>query len=429
MKILNRLFVLGVAVMVCCSSLCAGQASSGSAWTIGEPIVTYWAGPGTFTPVNDETAAQLRAGGWNLAWAKQPEDLDVYDHNGLRAMYMINMPDVDDPAQRSALEETVDRVRNHPAMYAYYIVDEPGTGAFSKLGKLCAWLHQHDPAHLAYINLLPTYATDKQLQVSDDSAERARVGSPQDFAGIHTDDKTALRYRQYLRQFIETVHPQLISYDHYHFLRSGDGPQYFLNLSLVRAAALAAHVPFLNIIQACNSPAEGWREPNEAERSWLTYTSLAYGAQGIAHFRYDTGLWQDAKNTTIPLAHYWATSRTNRSFTAIATELQPLTSLGAYHCGTVPLGGAPLPPDSIFAPETTKEDILLGLFGKQQQAATHAIVVNLNTKSSTTVTLRTPGPTEAFHAPTRQWRAMAGDNKITLSLAPGTGKLLRLSQE
>jgi hypothetical protein len=32
-----------------------------------------------------------------------------------------------------------------------------------------------------------------------------------------------LRYREHLRQFIATVQPDLLSYDHYHFLKEPDG--------------------------------------------------------------------------------------------------------------------------------------------------------------------------------------------------------------
>lgn len=424
---LNKIyFVAMCAIPAISGALSLGaQAKPDARWKIGAPIITYWAGPGSKTAVDERSVAQLRAGGWNLGWAKSAGDLDLYDRQGMRAMLEIGTPDVDDPTQEKALNALIEGVRRHPALYAYYLVDEPGVGAFPKLGKLVAWLRQHDPAHLAYINLLPTYASDGQLQVSDDAAERAKVGYPQDFAGIHTDEKTALRYREHLRQFITIVHPDLISYDHYHFLKSSDGAQYFLNLALIRSAALAAKKPFLNIIQACDSPAEGWRGPDENEVRWLTYTSLAYGAQGIAHFRYDTGFWKDPKETSVPLPLYWQVSRINLDFCAIATELQPLNSLGVYHCGTVPLGGEPLSPGSLFVPEPASQEVLLGYFGKSTKHPTHVLVVNLNYKNTTTVTLNGPGPMETFHAPTQVWRAEPGGKRVTLNLPAGGGVLVR----
>ncbi|MBN1903026.1 hypothetical protein JW926_17010 [Candidatus Sumerlaeota bacterium] len=401
------------------------QQSHKSEWKIGAPIVTYWSGPGSNKPLGGKEAAQVCAGGWNLAWAQNKNDLDELRRHGIRGMLVIGTPDIQDAAQAKNLAALIEKVSAHPALYAYHLVDEPGTGAFPKLARLVAFLRQRDPAHTAYINLFPTYANEAQLGVSDDAAERARVGYPQDFAGVNTDDKTAMRYREYLRQFIDIVKPDLISYDHYHFLKNSDGIQYFLNLSLIRKAALDANLPFLNIIQACDSPAEGWRGPNENEVRWLTFTSLAYGAQGISHFRYDIGLWE---NATTPRPLYWEVARINRDFLAMATQLQPLTSLGAYHCGKAPLGGEALPPDSPFSPDPFSQEILLGYFGKEENKPTHVVVVNLDYKNAVSITLKGPAPMDLYHAPTRTWRADKGGSRVKLDIQPGGGALARLRE-
>lgn len=374
--------------------------------------------------VNQRTVEQLAAGGWNLGWTKDVSDLDLYHRHGIRVMLVINTPNVDDPAQAKALDATIASVKDHPAMYAYYLVDEPGAGAFPALGKLVAYLRQRDPAHLAYINLLPTYASDGQLQVSDDAAEKAKVGYPQDFAGINTDDKTSLRYVEHVRQFVSVVKPDLISYDHYHFLKNSDGNQYFLNLGLIRTAALDAKKPFMNIIQTCDSPSEGWRGPQEHELRWLTYTSLAYGAQAISHFRYDIGVWKDPSTAETPLPLYWALTQINREFVAIAGELQPLRSLAAYHCGTVPLGGQALPDKARFAPENRSQEVLLGYFGKSGRQPTHVVMVNLDYKNAMTTTLVGPAAMEVFQSATKTW--VAGSSRMKLDLQPGGGALVRL---
>ena len=393
-----------------------------SKWKIGTPIVTYWAGPGDTMPLDERTAAQLQAGGWNLGWTKKPADLDLYHRFGIRVMLEIRMPNVDDPAQAKALDALIDEVSTHPALYAYYITDEPGAGAFPALGKLVAHVRRRDPAHLPFINLLPTYANEQQLGVSADAAERAKVGYPTDFAGVSTSDETVLRYREHLKRYVEIVRPDLISYDHYHFLKNSDGAQYFLNLALIRMAAQEAKVPFMNIIQTCDSPAEGWRGPGEHELRWLTYTSLAYGAQAIAHFRYDVGLW---KERDVPLPLYWSLCATNREFVAIATELQPLKSLGVYHCGKLPVGGKPLPPKSTFSPDPASQEVLLGCFGKSASRPTHVVVVNLDYKNAMTTTLIGPGAMDVFHALTKNWCAQPGGTRIKLDLPPGGGALVR----
>ena len=73
---------------------------------------------------------------------------------------LLNPETLDDPAKRAQLDALIETVKNHPAMEAYYITDEPGAGAFPGLGKLVAYLRERDPAHLAYINLFPTYANE-----------------------------------------------------------------------------------------------------------------------------------------------------------------------------------------------------------------------------------------------------------------------------
>ena len=426
--LLRTLIAVGCIWLIAGCAVAQAAAKPDAKWKLGAPIVTYWTGPGTTMALTERAAEQVRAGGWNLGWAKKAEDLDVYHRHGIRAMLVIDTPNVDDPAQAKALDALIEQVRTHPALYAYYLVDEPGAGAFPALGKLVSYLRQRDPSHLAYINLFPTYASEAQLQVSADAAERAKVGYPQDFAGVNADDKTALRYREHLRQFVEVVQPDLISYDHYHFLKNSDGAQYFLNIALIRMAALEAGKPFLNIIQTCDSPSEGWRGPGEHELRWLTYTSLAYGAQGISHFRYDVGLWKDPNDPATPLPLYWALSQINREFVAIATELQSLKSLGIYHCGTLPLGGQALPPKSAFVPEPTSQNVLLGYFGKSARRPTHVVVVNLDYKSAVTATLVGPGPMEVFHAPTQSWSGGSGSSRLKLDLPPGGGALVRLGR-
>ena len=58
---------------------------------------------------------------------------------------------------------------------------------------------------------------------------------------------------------------------------NGDSANYFLNLKLVREAAQAANLPFLNIVQAATwTPS--MRVPRPDEMRFLIYTTLAHGA-------------------------------------------------------------------------------------------------------------------------------------------------------
>ena len=274
--------------------------------------------------MTEESARQMAEGGWNLVWCGE-KDLDLVHKYGLRANLIVGTGELspqnaDNADVMTRLDELIDRVKNHPALYSYWIIDEPNASLFPHIGKLVARIRQRDPRHFAWINLFPTYANNDQL-------------------GTRGDTITA--YKEHLRQFREIVRPSLISYDNYQFFVRGDGDQYFLNLAIIRETAIRAKVPFLNIIQACSwDPAV--RVPNPDELRFLTYTSLAYGAQGIAHYVYNyphNHMGMIVDNDGQPTELYHAAKKYNPEFEKIGTQLLPLRSLGAYHVGSIPWGG------------------------------------------------------------------------------------------
>jgi hypothetical protein len=323
---------------------------------------------------------------------------------------------LDDPARLKQLDELIDRVKRHPALYDYFITDEPSAADFPGLGRLVAHLRERDPAHLAYINLFPTYANNQQLGTKGD---------------------TVTAYQEHLRQFVEVVKPDLISYDHYQFSVKGDNDQYFLNLGMIQRTAAAAGVPFLNIVQAC-SWTHSMRVPQGDEMRYLVYTSLGYGAQGISYYVYShpghTGGIALADGTPTPL--YGALSSFNREFVAIARELQPLRLLGAYHAGHHPRGTQPIPNDCAFQldppvadleyhpPEPVKGVLLSCFAAAGQSTPTHALVVNLDYQSEAVIGVRGPGKLASFDATTGRW-TMVDNARIELKLPPGGGKLIR----
>ncbi len=407
-----RVLTVGVALSLLLVCVAVGWAAQGRGWRIGEPIVTYWAGP----PMTDATADQMKAGGWNLVWCTEAE-LDVAQRHGLRAQLtdgLLSPATLDDPAKRAQLDALVGRVAKHPALYSYFITDEPNASTFPAWGKLVAYLREKDPAHLAYLNLFPTYANNDQLGTKGD---------------------TVAAYREHLRQYVDIVKPELISYDHYQFMVGHDTDQYFLNLAMIRQAALDAHIPFLNIVQAA-SWAPGVRVPNGRELSYLVYTSIAYGAQGISYYVYHCAGHQGAMadDAGQPTALYHAAEPLNREFVAMVRELQPLKALGAYHAGMVPPGTEALPADSAFRLDpplppqpaaTPVKGVLLGCFGPSTRP-THVVVVNLDYNHPATITLVGPRPLQVFDASRGEWLPKGGKS-AQLELPPGGGKLVRSS--
>jgi len=163
-----------------------------------------------------------------------------------------------------AIKEIVDSYKDHPALAAYVIKDEPGGDLFPALRTISDIFRAEDPYHEPLINLFPNYGTIHQFGVAD--------------------------YRTYITSFIETVKPGLLAYDSYP-LRNGITiyDDWYSNLEVVREEAKKANIPFLVFIQS-EGIKEGLRVPNRAEILWQVNTVLAYGAQGIGWFCYWTPL-------------------------------------------------------------------------------------------------------------------------------------------
>ena len=244
-----------------------------STWKLGPPIVTYW-NAGDKLTLTDEIARRAVAGGYNLVWVTDLSQLAIAQQYGLRTQLinqaLLTTSSLDNPTKLAQLNALIDRYKTSSAAYTYFVTDEPNAKAFADCARLVAHIRQRDPGHLAYINLLPFSCTAEELGTLGD---------------------TTAAYNAYLSQYVNTVQPSLLSYDHYQFLTTGDSNGYLKNLAVVGEASRQAGVPFMNIVQAC-----GWksgltfRVPTGNEMRYLVYTTLAYGAQGISYYYYDTGV-------------------------------------------------------------------------------------------------------------------------------------------
>ncbi len=164
----------------------------------------------------------------------------------------------------AAIRAIVEDYKDHPALAAYVVRDEPSGVLFQSLHDICEAFRTVDPYHEPLINLLPSYASPFQL-ASDD-------------------------YRTHISSFIDIVKPKLLSYDFY-ALREGFTryEAWFNDLSIVREETRKADIPFIIFIQS-QAIDKGLRVPNRADILWQINTSLAYGTRGVGWFSYWTPL-------------------------------------------------------------------------------------------------------------------------------------------
>jgi hypothetical protein len=375
-------------------------------WKQDRIWITFWSAP----PESDVMLRRVKDEHFNMTWTSE-SGLQIAARHGLRAMLhdeMLLKPEaLDDPKRKQQLDSMIDRVKKHPALEAYFLVDEPTVPQFAGLARLVTYLRQKDPAHVAFINLLPSYTRIDKFGVN-----------------LFTLDA----YGDYLRQFVTTVKPSILSYDHYHLYRSTDPPDFYLNLEKIRAAAVQNKIPFINIIQACQWT-QRWRMPNYAELRWMVYSSLAYGARGIAYFLYwgpkqFGGLYRDGQ----PMPVVRDVAILNAEIEALSPELMRLQSTAVYHTDPLPNNTKRLPADLTLRVRSTAP-LVVGLFDDEAKNKAF-MVVNRSYRAPAVVQLSVSGNKgiSAFNASGRSWQSLNTNSKkvYEVTLEAGQGRLFKM---
>jgi len=311
----------------------------------------------------------------------------------------------------------VERVGNSPAVYAYYIVDEPGSQDFHNLGLAVAALNKYAPDKLAYINLFPNYAT---------------MGEPgKSQLGTAT-------FGEYLERFVTEVNPPFISYDSYQVQYSQDAREadkmesYYTNLLQVRAAALRHNLPFWQIVSPMQI-FEAAMPPTPATMLLQAYTTLAAGGRSVGWFTYysygsDYAPIDNQENKTW-IWYYLA--ETNRQLKLVGPTMNKLTSTGVYFSGlqqTAPvMQHLPALPGAFVAQLNSGMPLMIGEF-EDEDKLPYVMVVNLSPERSARIEAtwqETWGKPEAFSMGDGAFHSLPAGK--TLWLAPGMGLLLRKS--
>ncbi|MBE0695417.1 MAG: hypothetical protein IH586_00685 [Anaerolineaceae bacterium] len=364
--------------------------------------------PWGWTPADADVLGEIRRCGFNLAGFIPPEALDLAGGAGLQAILFDESAHVSDSAAeldaqdvRQRVGGLVSRAKGHPALFGYYLRDEPGVGSFAGLARWAQAYHAADPQGLAYLNLFPNYATPAQLGVES--------------------------YTEYVERFVQVVAPPFLSYDHYALMQDGSlRGSYFENLEVVRAAAMQAGIPFWNIVLA-NAHFD-YAEPSAAGLRFQVYTTLAYGARGISYFTYfapDSGNYRLAavdqfgdKTPTWDLLR-----QVNLQIHRLGPTYLALKSVHVFH--------TPELPDGTLGPETSRlvAEISAGSFVVGEFEAPdgrpHILVVNKDLQRAVALAVRFQPPGKLLRtSPYSGKTAPVGGEDLWL--APGQGVLLGL---
>ena len=224
--------------------------------------------------------------------------------------------------------------RNASGAWGVQIADEPSAKKFAELAPAVADVKAQ--GKLAFINLLPNYASPEQF-------------------GVAT-------YGEYVAEYMSVVKPNILCTDHYpNFDEKGGGTPprtnktkdgYKANMLVLRAASLAAlpaDVPWWNFFNTMPYNANSAYDVSEAELRWQIWTSVALGAKGVLYFCYWTPPGRTfargnalmtpravpgtppgtpyAALPQVPSDHYWQAQRINSKLIILGNWLLPMRSM------------------------------------------------------------------------------------------------------
>jgi hypothetical protein len=369
------------------------------------PIMA-WSG----VPQDAAMVKRMKDCGLTIVGPDGPDALDRCQAAGLKML--LRAPETEgygnwqgvDPALAEKNAKTLAaRLSKHPALWGYYLTDEPHAALFPGIATVQKAFAAADPNHLAFTNLLPNYAT--------------------------ADQQGAKTYEEYLERFVEIAHPPILSYDFYGLNDDGslrDG--YFQNLETARRVSVKHKVPFFNVVLALAHFT--FRVPSDADFNFQAFTTLAMGGKGIVYFMYMTpsvGNYRlgpvDQFGNETPT--WYAMQQANLKVQKLGPTMLKLKSDDAYHIGKVP-HDCHGPSDKSFIKTIPGGEYLVGEF-THEDGSRYVMIVNKDVKKSRYLAIewnKPPKDVQLISNYSGQPTPFVGEQ---CWLAPGDGILLKVS--
>ena len=263
----------------------------------------------------------------NFTYAGFPRvaDLKACEKLGLKA---IVFPDaalgltkrhhhLSDEQIENAIRTLAEETKGSPACVGYFILDEPGASEFADLGKIVAAIRRHAPGKLAYINLLPSYAT---------------AGAP------GKSQLEAKSFTEYLERYVAEVKPDFLSYDNYMVEFSKDlrdraeGGGLFSRSRRGSPRCAGARSAVLEHRRRANQIRPNATPPSPANLLLQGWTTLAAGGRGVSWYKYKQ---KEYLYCPIDMEHGQTATWTylqmvNRQLKVIGPIVSRLRSVGVY---------------------------------------------------------------------------------------------------
>ena len=235
--------------------------------------------------------------------------MDAAARQGIEVI--INFPQIKD-----STETTVGQIKDHPALYAYHLKDEPDTSDFGWLESLCERIGEHDLEHPCYINLLPNWAWG------------------------------ADEYSDLIESFASRIDVPFYSFDNYPvFKENGEVKvrhDWYRNLEEFSQMARRHDKPFWGFVLAkAHNISDPWPdttypEPTLGHIRLQVFSNLLYGAQAIQYFNF-TGIVDPVTCEKLPA--FDIIRQVNSEIKAYSRVFAGCEVLGVWHSGdTIPCG-------------------------------------------------------------------------------------------
>ena len=309
-----------------------------AAWDMSEFVIYLWNQPQAGT-LEEQVAALAGAGFTVVDW--DAERLDLLQAHGLKAMV------------HDATPELAARLRAHPALWGYHLLDEPyPESEFLPIAERMRAIEAVDPDHVPFVNVLSTTG-------------------------------------EFLRTYMRDVRPPLLSFDYYQWTWGSD--RYFEKLEQFRDQAVLAGVPLGSCIETSANPAiergdTTYLPDNAAKLRQSVYTNLAYGVTMIEWFSAGR-LFEPDTLTLTPSGRDVAAL--NAELKQVGPALVGLRSLDVYHTAPFPDGTRSTPTEHWvrLIGEEDANGLVLGMF-QDVEGVDYAMVVNRDYRRSQSVTVR-----------------------------------------